>query len=115
MAAAVPVATSVGDQLMVAFPPTVMVSLVPDVFVRVTDDPLVLPIVPWKAWAFAFCGNSAAVAIASVAQEMRSLFRLAQCAGVAVIRVIGKSKDTAWWAGKSAIGDRACGCRNRPG
>src|SRR6185312_8254432 len=90
-----PFGCPVGVQLIVAVgEPMVIVSDVLGVLVRVTV-PVMLPIVPWKACAWAFCGRSPAVAMATVAQEMRSLFRLARNAGL-WLRIISSSTGTAW-------------------
>jgi len=71
-----PFGCPVGVQLIVAVgEPIVIVSLVGAVLVRVTVPTLLL-MLPWNACARAFCGISAAAAIAAVAQEMRSLLRL---------------------------------------
>ena len=74
--------TSLGVQLIVAvLLPMVIVSL-PGVARSNLTVPAPVAGVPWKACALARCGAEAAVAIARVAQEIKSLCRFRRYRGI---------------------------------
>jgi len=64
----------------------VTVSLPGDARSNVTEPAAVVG-VPWKAWARALCGAKAAVAMAMVAQEIRSLCRQGRNGGYATVDI----------------------------
>ncbi len=87
---------SVGAQLIVAVLLLIVTVSVPGVARSNVTEPAAVVGVPWKAWALARCGASAAAAMARVAQEIRSLCRQGRNGGYATVD-ISISKATGGW------------------